>query len=434
MLKKYTWGEVRQEVAKLQPEFAKQIDALSPGDDHVIYKARYPFGADILQNGVLYVPIENEQEQTVPITDNRVDKEVREALFASRVMPMAIPLNRSVELYMSVNDRNLPFSIAKPGKIMGLWGIQKDEISEFTKTVWNITAGGRAIHVLPKISDIKKFRRLKERFALPMEAPQSLDDHWQIIKGIANSKEFEEEWYVDMLFFSEKWLDHLDDPAWESFDLHLFKLLWASNAHLRRQTVFYIEFSEACLQANSKPDPYIIETTRHLFNTAFGAVPSYTFAHNNQLLPLVGIQRALDEVYQLSYAPSIVTLDYLNPQIKSQALYYSLQVPTLSSILPKIRKSSTKLLDLYNIQGLLKRSLKLMVENTPEGQNALISKVGDTVRFDCFHAEPGDYRDIKYVEDIAEEDKVIEQEEKHYGKNFCSTSAFLRGCIRVKTQ
>ena len=56
-LTKVTWQEIRAKVAKVNLPLANAIDHLDPSDDFTLYKVSYPFGSNILENGVLSIPL-----------------------------------------------------------------------------------------------------------------------------------------------------------------------------------------------------------------------------------------------------------------------------------------------------------------------------------------------------------------------------------------
>lgn len=66
-LEKLVWKDVRKEVAKVNPAFAKLIDELNPSDKYWVAKVTYPYGSLVLDKAILMLP--NEKGDIVPITD-----------------------------------------------------------------------------------------------------------------------------------------------------------------------------------------------------------------------------------------------------------------------------------------------------------------------------------------------------------------------------
>ncbi|MCH9643654.1 MAG: hypothetical protein K0U23_02190, partial [Gammaproteobacteria bacterium] len=79
------WNQIRQQVSAVNPEFAREVDRLSPGVNLPLYKVRYPFGQMIYQNN------------QVQLSPQYFLEEVKEAL-SYRAIPMAVMLNRNAEV------------------------------------------------------------------------------------------------------------------------------------------------------------------------------------------------------------------------------------------------------------------------------------------------------------------------------------------------
>jgi hypothetical protein len=54
-LEKLQWKDARDEVGKVNPEFATIIYELNPGIDYPLFKVNYPFSAEVMKSGCLQI-------------------------------------------------------------------------------------------------------------------------------------------------------------------------------------------------------------------------------------------------------------------------------------------------------------------------------------------------------------------------------------------
>ncbi len=95
---KLTWKQVRADVAKVNPAFAKIIDELSPSDKYWVAKVRYPYGSLVMKKALLMLP--NAKGDIVPITDSSIDKNIREGLdYNLNSNPVSLVLKNTFEIF-----------------------------------------------------------------------------------------------------------------------------------------------------------------------------------------------------------------------------------------------------------------------------------------------------------------------------------------------
>jgi hypothetical protein len=88
---------------------------------------------------------------------------------------------------------------------------------------------------------------------------------------------------------------------------------------------------------------------------------------------------------------------------------------------------STIMYDLREIKQLI--DVVEPVFNNPE---KIKSTAFGNVKIDCFHMEKDKYSKIKSSEELANLDKSLIHDKKQFlDREFCSTSQFWRGCIRI---
>ena len=433
MVEKLTWKQARKAVMAVNPELAREIDKLDPGDDYLLIKARYPFGCNILDKGVLHIPTQD--GQVCRISDSNVDPKIKGELAYAKTMPIGVVLNRVIELYLTVYDRIIPFSMMAQGKIFALWSALEISESAHLGRVWSIMAGARSLIMLPKISDVQFYKKVKREFGLRSQAPHNLLDQWNVFSELAQHPEFPDPWFVELLFFTEKWMQNHKDEKWKLFQHFLMKTSWHETAYLRNQVVTDFAFSCALAEKNLKPNPYLTDTVKHLYSIGIGAYPGFVMAEDNLAAPVSSFQEIFSTVYNLRYFPTMVHGGYFSASDPKKPCYYSLEFPTLMTFSPKSRQNSSKREDLREIAHLMTGIKAYLLEDKLGLANTPIEKWAKRTNYHYFHTEPDEREAILDSSKIVGEDKTLEGEHKKYNdKAFCASSPFLRGCVRISTK
>ncbi len=216
-LEKLTWKDVRAEVAKVNPAFAKVIDELNPDDKHWIAKVTYPYGSLVLERSILQLP--NKHGDLVPITDSSLDPEIRAGLeYNLHSNPVSLVLKNTFEIFLPIQNRTIPMDgLIHEGAAFGAWRILGPEKSQQPIFIWDMSAGARSVFMMPKITENKKHLKLKKAFDLAVDAPQNLMGHWEIFRQIANHSRFDQQWDAEILYFPIQWFQHLQDKKMAEF-------------------------------------------------------------------------------------------------------------------------------------------------------------------------------------------------------------------------
>ncbi|HVV68175.1 MAG TPA: hypothetical protein VHE99_03935 [Gammaproteobacteria bacterium] len=424
------WHEVRHEVAKTNSTLAKIIDELDPSPEYTLFKVKYHFGSEILKNGYLYIPNANNELVPLSSTPAKIQDKLSYNNFTN---PVSLVLNNAVEFFLVVGENTIPlYGLIRPGKIFGTWRILNPQETHSPAFIWDMTAGARSIFMLPKIAESAKYSKLQRTFQLRSEKPTSLLDHWNIFKGMANHPEFGESWSVDVLFFTKKWFECLNDKEWNDLKVYLLEVAWKSSEFFRNQFMWNLAFSLIQKEYNLKPNPYTVDIVKHLLAMGIGAMPGFASALDDSAAPIRRLQEFFVTIYQLNeYAPIIMQPQFFSLE-NPRSIYYSLQYPTTIEFSPKSRESSTKIFDLYQIKSLLSRYFseirldRLNLKGTP------IYELLDSVKFDFFHTDPENYSGIRLSKEIPVEDPTFfEQLIDGASRNFPVNSPFIRGCVRI---
>lgn len=430
-LKILTWKQVRNDIETIDPILVKLIDNINPDDEYIIYKLEYPWGKHLVREGTLYLP--NIQGDWVKLDDPSIDPKIKEDLSYGVSMPLGMVLKNSIELYLEALGRVIPFVFMPTGKFFGLWiSLQQDKTSSnHIGRTSNIVSGSRSTLLLPKISDAIAFKKLKKIFGLQCRVPETLNDQWPLLLELAEHKDFPQKWTAEVIYFSKKWLEPRKDISWKLFKNYFLEKAWEDSTYLRNQIIFDLAFSCALEEKNLKPNPYLTDTVKHLFAISQDSYPGYEVAIDNTTVPLEAFQKIFLEVYGLKYQPTIMIPGYLKSD-HEKSLYYSLEVPTLMAFSPKSRKITNKLEDLREIKHIIQRITDYLREDKLRLQQTPLYRLINEINFEYYHTDKDIYHETAKTSELQKIDKYIIQEKKKYKqKEFCETSPFLRGCIRI---
>lgn len=429
-----TWHEARKMVKKVNPELVDHIDILDPGPELKLFKVRFPYGADIIKEGQLHLPFEGEM---LPISDVRHPAEIRQGLAYAHTMPMGLVLNNGIELHFNSNKHMIPFTAMTAGKIFALAGVLETESAYPRGSIFNITAGARSLFMLPKITNTQSHTRLISEFDLTQSAPEYLYDQFHLFRSIYKKADIpnEKAWYCDCIFFDGKWLENKVDFNWRSFRYFLLQAVWNGMSYWRDQAVSDFLISISQKNRGMKPDPYLIDTLKHLFAIGLGAFPGYGVATDDTLAPIGFIQKVYEEVYRLNSAPILMQPMHANPLKTDQQLYYSLNVPSLRSFSPKGKKLASKISDMRDLKRIT-RMISQEIDQNPfnigEGRISLYTLIKHS-EFDFYHTEVDPFGEIRAAKELPSTDGALREVISRSRRDiFNINSAFLKGCIAVR--
>ncbi|MDO8953527.1 MAG: hypothetical protein Q7V63_01605 [Gammaproteobacteria bacterium] len=429
-LEELSWDAIRVEFAQKNATLAKIIDDLSPSKEYTLFKAKYPYGAEIVRGGNANLP--NEQGQCIGFHDSNLNAQLREKLLYNKgSTPVSMVLKNSVEIFIEVGNNTIPFYGAiPPGKIFGTWKVLNPHDSHTPAFLWNMTAGARSLFMMPKISEKMKHNRLKRDFGITADTPKTLLDHWEVFSALANSAQFGETWEAEILFFPKKWFEKLDDAKWLPFKCYLLESSWKGSEYLRNLFFWDIAFSLIQQQRGIKPNPYIADTVKHLLGMGIGALPGFAPSIDDTCGPIKRLEEIYSEVYQLDYAPIIMDLHNFSSQCP-RPIYYSLAYPTTTEFSPKSRLDTSKISDLYEIKSLLNKYLLGIFEDNLNLQLTPLSQIPKTVQYDFFHTDNQQYQSINSSLLLPKEDFNFQKTPYKSNKGFPENSSFIKGCIRI---
>jgi hypothetical protein len=425
-IKEVYWDEVRGDVTRLNPELAKICDEISPDKKYSLLRIRYPYGSTIVDKGVFHLPY---MGNLVPITHVDIPVRIKEKLSYSAI-PFSLVLHNNIEVFVESGERIIPLNFFKSGDVFGVFESMDLLANIQSNPIWSVSAGGRSVFMLPRITDKVGHNRLRKEFGISCnEPPPDLQGHWKLFKEIYECFSDSKDWYNEVLVFTNKWFKHSNDAKWLKFQLYVCKLCW-SQSRLSRDAVelglLWSSFGNEMSGRNLRPRPYLVETLKQLLSIANGVAVSFKPAVDETTLPVARIQDAYLNCYNLkTYIPTIMQPCKLQADVTKA--YYSLALPTVLESTPFVRNAPSIIEDQRGIKRLLDtliRTIKL--------DNSVMNPV-QHVKYDFFHSDVDQYGDIGSSKLLAQEDKaflaLLVQSFK--GRAFCSTAPFFKGCIRI---
>lgn len=433
-IEKVFWKDVQPRVAKIAPTFAKLVNAVNPGKDFPLYKACYPYGSLIVKDGICYYPTVS--GALVPFGDSQLTMDLRHNLSYSRgTFPFGMVLNKSIELFIAVNNRAYIESIFAPGHLFALWRRLEDKPTFHPNKLFNITAGARSIFLLPNIGDAYYHKNLRREFGIKIAPPKDLLSQWELFKTIANHPAAKCSWHTELLYFSGKWLEkiHSNDKNWVFLSRYLFQLCWQHSTFMRNKIFYDFIFSQIQATRNLRPNPYIADIAKHLLIIALGELPGFAPALDNLAAPIDILQKTFLDIYRLQpYTPTLMQPHWFSLYRPERPIYYSLTLPTSLEFSPNCRKVRTTLYDLRELAHILQIYLDEIPKDYLKINNTLLTMVARNIKFDYYHDKFDRENYAKHTSEMPQLDPTLMSCPAGYPNNtFPQTASFLRGCVKI---
>lgn len=428
-----SWEQARPYVFRVNPSFAKIIDAISPSKQHKLYRVIYGYGDEILANGSLNLPCSN--GNLLSLNNPKIKKSIeRDLNYNLGANPVGLVLKNSIELFIKSKERIIPYCLMPTGKVFGLWRLLDSKVSHCPLYfLWGMTAGTRSLFMLPKISREVSHNRLKQQFQVNVSKPKCYKDHWVVFREIARRSSTP--WTAEVLFFSKKWFSRLNDPIWMEFHRYLLMSAWESSGFWRNQFIWQAIFTLIQNRLDLKTSAYIADLVQHIFMVGVGALPGFAPAVDNIAGPIDEIQNAYLEHYLLeNYIPTIMQpLTFSLYKNHQRPVYLSLQHPTAMELAPKNTTRHNALEEISRIHSIINDYFAVLAEDEFHVGETPLANLYRHVSFDCFHSDPKDLYNVGKSEAIFIEDKSFRTFSKKYRGNriFSANSPFFNGCMRI---
>ena len=434
VIEELLWEKARDEITAVSPDFAHIIDDIAPSNELTFIKVRYPFGAKIVDNGVLNIP--TERGNLRPVTDPQLPKFFRERLNYSLV-PLGLIVKNSIEVYRELDDRVFSVASWAQGLDLGIW-----EHFGWT-TPYSITAGARSLYMIPRVTLSSAHKKLKRDYNVTLPPPKRTCDHWKLFCQIANSPSFSDPWSCDVIYLSNTWIEklrqyeHEKNGAWARLHHFLVHKNLQHSEYGRRRSIFEIIwelFSRTLSMKGLRPNPYVIDTLKHLTFIGTGGSPGSVPNTGTTILgPIPALQMVYIDSYGLKeYVPTIMQPQYLRADV-SEPIYYSLQSPTLLESIPKSRNLTSIIDNVRDLKELAEHFLGEAFDEHLKIANTPINKIISRLQFELFHEAAYAYgTGILPSTEMPKKDPSLTYSPKlKAGGKFADTSPYLHGCVRI---
>lgn len=351
------WEEARKSACHGDQELFKILEEINPGQDLTFIRVKYPFGSVIMGKDQMYLPIDG-SNKTEPLSHPNIPQALKEKL-GYRSIPFGMITYNQVEVFRETDDRVFSVELSAPNK-----GIELG-IFEFFKLTpcYTVTSGARSLFMIPKISQAIQHKRLAKIYEINIGKPKNILKHWYIFKELCNSPNFQAEWHSEVIYLTKAWDDGITknkgSPVWDKLLSYLYKKGFEHSSLGRSKLVLDMLWQRIAGYLNdqgSKPDPYTIDTLKHLIYVFVGTISGSRPAINNYAGPIIEIQKAYVEAYGLKEIPTIMHPCRFSID-KNTPVYYSMQVPMMTPSTPNFRKMNTIVEEMRQLETIKERQL-----------------------------------------------------------------------------
>lgn len=427
------WQAARHLVQDKQPKLANIIDQINPGSEYKLYQVNYDYGNEILKDGLLQLP--NEHGKLSLITDH---ESFPQQLYADLSYnqcsnPVTLTLSNSIELFINLENRIVPYVVIPQGTLFGLWRLLDPAISHCPPTFcWGMTAGARSLFMLPKISDTLSHKKIQSQLNINIDKPASLFDHGKLFKAINQQQSQQEPWQCQLLLFSKAWFEKLNDPAWQAFKMYLLEQAWQSSQFWRNHYILPLSLTRFQTNQQRKPQPFIDDMINHLIAIAVGGLPGFAPAINDQDAPIELIKQTYKDIYQLKHYPPIIMTPtrFQLYSTESRPCYFSLQYPTALEMAPRTTSRLSAINDLEQIQTALYDYISDIKQGRYSLSQTPFEDQANHVNYDFFHNQSTQHALIKHSSLAFEQDPYLKSQISST-KQAPIDASFFRGCIRI---
>ena len=438
-----TWDKVRGRVKDVNPVLFSLIDELSPDESFPIYIVYLPYGQ--LKGDTICSFLPGSDGVIHRLNSPDLPKKIIDELgYGVTSSPIGMVLEKNLEYYIDIPalKLTLPRFILGPGSIFPITTITRifssnEERNYAPNGLLSAVSGCRSVFMLPHIGAKNHYERLQHDFNLTCPRPEQLYQHFNIFKELAHSNEIKTTWKSCIIYFSKKWVSKImTDPAWLKVKMYLYGLVVNHLEPERSKSLLDTVFSYIQFEQNLKPNPYIVDTARHILHSAIGNVPGFAPASNEDFLPIADIEKPFIESYGMKkYFPTIMHPQHFIYENNPSPVYYSLQFPSTLNFSPKSRAASSMLVEMRELSTILKIFLRELSKSNSSCADTVLGKIANEVTIECIHNQA----DRK---NIIKESNFIEKIDERFSKNFmyenipeqrfAADGKFFRGCVSIQ--
>lgn len=429
-IEELTWKEARSYAAKSCSDLFEALDAIDPSDKYTLLRVRYPFGALIMHDDTVYLPIEG--SRSVPLSDPSIPDAIKERLGYQSV-PFGMIVHNTAEVYKETEDTVYSVELSGPNK-----GIEIGIFEYFGLTpCYSVSSGARSLFMVPKITETRNHKRLINYFDINHGPPKNVFKHWHLFKEMYNSPQCKSEWECEVLYLTKPWFDGLkkypNSPAWLKLHNYLYKKGFEHSGLGRRRFLLEVLWQRVAAVINTdgyKLEPYIIDTFKHIIDVFLGIPFGSRPAVNNYAGPITDIQLAYLERYGLNKIPTIMAPAGFSLE-KNEPVYYSMQTPMVITSNANFRKVRTIIEEMREI--MLFRSTLVQDYGNIKINNIRFHDLIKQMKLEFFHGDLYSYgKETRPTSELPIHDKAFLHCPKPHEKlEFADNGSFIRGCIKI---
>lgn len=435
------WDTIRSRVEKVDPKVTAIIDKLSPDRSFPLYLSYLPYGH--LKGDTVSSFLTLADGRCVRLSDPSLPDEIKKNLwYGLNSSALSLILEKEIEFFIDLKDRkiSIPWTIAKEGDFLCVKSTLKKDMSKKCEpsNILTATSGARSIFTLPSLGCSVNYNRLKSFLNIRSPIPKHLYDHWHLFKEMINgSLKDEVDWQSCTMYFSQKWIDKLqNDPAWSDLKVYLIEKAFSFFEYESSRIFYDIAFSLIQRKRNLKPNPYLVDTAKHLLVTAMGKAPGYAPALNDNSAPIQKLQQVFVDYFGLKkYIPGIMKPEHFEQNNLNSMVYYSMQHPSTFTFSPSSRNTSSALLEMRELQHLMQILESELCEKTMPYHDTTLGIAAKEAEFIYFHNKLDRHKIIIPSEKIINYDKrLLQTHVQHPDARFSCDAPFMRGCILIKNK
>lgn len=433
---KADWGRVREKLGVFDPYLVKLVDDISPGKSCPLYLAYYKYGDVICDTESPFLPTQD--GGLCRLMSPETSCQLRDDLgYGCHSAPLSMVVEKNFEWFIDTDSIPffVPWRIYGPGSFFPVSQIMRPKSGRkySSNGLFTASSGARSSFMLPSIGCAVNHVNLQREFGIKESPPKSLTAHWGVFKKIVNHPRSECSWRSCLLLFPERWVRCLaEDTAWEKLRFYMQSKSWERFEHERNQVYFDLAFSCIMNKRNLKPNPYLVDTAKHLFAIALGNGVGYRVAVSEDLLPLQSLREAFVDSYGLKkYLPHIMQPSKFVFESDVDPIYYSMQFPTGYSFSPKSRRLASTLSEMRELAHIMDIFSEELQKTDFVCSDAVLHTVAKAVEFGYFHNDVDPHGVIGRSSAIFDMDARFDVGMSNFQGVGAKDGKFFRGCVQI---
>lgn len=430
-IEKLTWDEARLLIQPVNGEFVALIDNIEIPEGCEIFKVRYGYGDFLLEDGVFRLP--NSEGQPVCAKDDSIPEEVRKKFAYAPTIPMGMTINKMLEVYLMSGSRVVPIALHSPGSIFALTGVLMPEVSYDRGAHWYVCSGSRLVFSTSKFSERRRYNKVNRELGTGAQPPVELLDHFETFKALSRSS-VGDPWVNEVLYFTGEWVGKSEQRDALALKLYFFEKTWRGTAFFRNLFLRDAIFSRLEALSNVRLDHHILNYVRHIISIGAGCLPGLSFAADDSAFPKTFLKNVLVDLYHTEYAPTFMSMCYLNHDLRDP-VYYSLLVPTLLDFKLRTLEIKSKSDELRDLQYSLKKILMTIQKEDLriEHPDFPITKGASQTDYSFYHYKEDQGHQIIDAGSLPLNDKALQRELLIYKDlPFCAEGRLHKGLVMMK--